>query len=458
MFNVFLKVFSSNFIVLILKLVSGFLFPKWMTTSEYASYQLFLLYISYIGILHLGFPTGMYINYAGIPYNQIEKKHFKKEIEILIAILAFFSCVFFAAFLVTKKVLILEIGLCILPYCFVTAFQSLYQAWGEFGTFSKLNVILSAVPIILALAISIVTHAFYSINYIIAFEVAYLFAFIQILYSIRKDLRIRSGEKVFCIQNSNTLKFGFSVCVGNYINVLFHSVDKQFVAWLFSEQQFAQYSFGLSLQNLMMIFITSLAQPMINFLAVGKVNKDNFKHIKSILLAFGGLSGAAYFACLLIVKNFLPKYAASMEITRVYFWTFPAMAMINCIYINLYRWKKKTKRYIVTLSEMLATAIVLNAVLTFIFKKAIAITFATAFVYAIWLILCSHDFKDFKLVVRDWIFLIVYTFIYFVSTSAGNLWVGALAYTTSYGILICLIYSSTGKWILHEFVGGKHAE
>lgn len=458
MFNVFLKVFSSNLIVLVLKLVSGFLFPKWMTTSEYASYQLFLLYISYIGILHLGFPTGMYINYAGIPYAEIEKKHFKKEIEILLFILVFFSCIFAIAFFVTKNLLVLEIGLCILPYCFVTSFQSLYQAWGDFSAFSKLNVLLSAIPIVLALAISIVTEAFYSINYVIAFQIAYIMAFVQILCSMRTDLRVRSNEKLFCAQNRNTLKLGFSVCIGNYINVLFHSVDKQFVAWLFNEQQFAQYSFGLSLQNLMMVFITSLAQPMINFLAVGKVNKENFMHIKSLLLAFGGLSGIAYFVCSLIVRTFLPKYTASMEITQVYFWTFPAMAMINCIYINLYRWQKKTRRYIVTLSEMLATAVILNAVLTFIFKKAIAITFATTIVYAIWLILCSHDFNDFKLFTRDWLFLIVYTAIYFISTSLSSILWGTILYTVSYGILICAMYSSTGEWILHEFVGGKHIE
>ena len=137
-----------------------------------------------------------------------------------------------------------------------------------------------------------------------------------------------------------------------------------------------------------------------------------------------------------------------MQITRIYFWTFPSMAMINCIYINLYRWQKKTQRYITTLTEMLITAVALNALLTVIRRTPLAITIATAVVYIIWLFQCSRDFQDFKMDFKDWLYLAAYTLLYIGGTSIKNVFVGATTYLIAAMLLVCTIHFDSIRWLL----------
>ena len=47
------------------KIGNGFFLPKYLSVESYADYKIFILYISYVGILHLGYVDGVYIKYGG---------------------------------------------------------------------------------------------------------------------------------------------------------------------------------------------------------------------------------------------------------------------------------------------------------------------------------------------------------------------------------------------------------
>ena len=86
-----LKVFTSNFILLILGIVNTFVFPALMSVQDYANYQEYLLYISYTNICHLGIASGMFFNYAGKKYEDTDKAQYKSEIFLIYIVLATFT-------------------------------------------------------------------------------------------------------------------------------------------------------------------------------------------------------------------------------------------------------------------------------------------------------------------------------------------------------------------------------
>lgn len=86
-----IKVLLSNFIITFVGLINSFIFPKLMNISGYSEYQTFLLYVSYINILHLGIASGMFVNYGGIPYEKIDKSRYKSEILLILLVLSFFT-------------------------------------------------------------------------------------------------------------------------------------------------------------------------------------------------------------------------------------------------------------------------------------------------------------------------------------------------------------------------------
>lgn len=59
------KVFSANFLQLISSLVVGFIVPAILSIEGYAELKTYTLFISYIGLFHLGFLDGLYIKYGG---------------------------------------------------------------------------------------------------------------------------------------------------------------------------------------------------------------------------------------------------------------------------------------------------------------------------------------------------------------------------------------------------------
>lgn len=454
MIKVLIKVLSSNLLVTGLKLISGFVFPALMVTQAYADYQTFNLYLSYVTILHLGFPSGMFIKYGGCEYVKIEKGRYKSEVIVLMGILGVFTLLFGCICFFVHSRMLLYITMCILPYCVVTAYQALYQAWGEFSKFARTHINTAIIPILGSVLLYFVSGEMKASYYIDLFIMVYILYTVAILIKVWRDTngvqRVSLADK----ENWNTLKTGFSICVGNYISILFGAVGKQIVKVMFDVVTFATFSFGLSLQNIMTVFITSVAQPMYNFLARGSITQTNYNRMKEILLVFGACSGFALHACRLVVAWLVPQYNASIEITSIYFMAFPAMAVINCMYINLYKQTRQTKQYVYTLVKVLVLAVVLSLSAVFIYRSPISVTIATIMVYYIWLIMDGRRFQGLRITMRDGFFLVLYAAAYLLSLCISSPILAAVVYGALLCVLSLIIYMDAVREIV-EFLRKK---
>ena len=74
-----IQVILANIINLIISIGNGFLLPKFLSVESYAALKTFLLYTSYIGILHLGYIDGVYIKYGGKAIKAICLEQFTYE-------------------------------------------------------------------------------------------------------------------------------------------------------------------------------------------------------------------------------------------------------------------------------------------------------------------------------------------------------------------------------------------
>ena len=65
-------VFVANLINLIISLAKGFILPKYLSIESYALIQTYLLYVSYVGLLHFGYLDGLYLKYGGRNFEEIK--------------------------------------------------------------------------------------------------------------------------------------------------------------------------------------------------------------------------------------------------------------------------------------------------------------------------------------------------------------------------------------------------
>ena len=157
-------------------------------------------------------------------------------------------------------------------------------------------------------------------------------------------------------------------------------------------------------------------------------------------MCFGALSGCAYYAVAVIVKYFIPEYLDSLNVVAILFAIFPAVAVINCLYVNLYKATNQVKKYIFTLFVMIICSVVLNAAFVFADRNYLAITAATTICYYIWYIISARHFEGLHVKLKDVIYLIGFLLIYFLITRITNVILGFVLYAVVIGVWSFAIY------------------
>lgn len=445
--NIF-RVLSANFWVAIVGFVSSFVFPKILTIDDYALYHTFTLYLTYITILHLGFPSGMVINYAGKNYDEIDKNQYKTEVKIVGLILGLFTLLFFVLSLALKNRMLAYLALAIIPYDLIGSYKALLQSWSRFKEFSIVSTIVATSIPIVAFLYYVIAGILPGDVYICIYLAIYWLVAVFVITEIAKKIKGVKANPIRTRANWDTEKTGIALVLGNYINTLFVSADKQFVKWFFDTSRFAFYSFGMSMQALMTVFITSIAQPLFTAMAQGKFKDEEYNGIKELLIIFGSLSGCAYFVTSIIVKHFITKYVDSLDVVGIYFVVFPAMAVVNCLYINLYKIKNLMRQYIKTLIGILSLAVILNTIAVHVYPKYTGVSIATTITYYIWFLLGFKQFKFLKLTVCDIAYLMIYTAGFFLVTRTANDFIGIPLYLTFIVLLVLIFYRSEVKPML----------
>lgn len=440
MLKTLLYILSTNALAIVIKTVSGVLFPRYMTTQAYAEYQTFSLYISYLPVLCLGFPAGLFVRYGGQPFETIDKAGFKSANRLLFCILTAFFFLFLVFLTIWPSRMLLGITICIIPYCLVCSYQSLYQAWGDFGKSNRTQLLTAVVPVLGSFAVFLLSGELEAESFIVLFLGVYWLLALGILI---KNASVTAGVEApspFCKINLDIWKTGIAVSVGSYIHVVIRSLDKQIVKLLFDTTDFAMYSFALSLQSVVMLFITAISQPLYHFLAKGQFDREDYPVLMRCLLMLGACGGVAYHGCGWIVSDILPDYAPSLQIAAIYFLAFPPMAVIYGLYVNLYKLHRHTKVYVIRSAGVLALSLLVNALLLVCRMEVMAVAAATVSVNYIWFFADSRFFRQVRISVKDILFMAGFVGGYLLSLRISAPLPAAAGYCLWLGLLCITVY------------------
>ena len=72
-------VFLANIINMALGVITSFILPKYLSIESYGYYKVFTLYVSYLGVIHLGFIDGIYLKYGGWELSKVNLKELHSE-------------------------------------------------------------------------------------------------------------------------------------------------------------------------------------------------------------------------------------------------------------------------------------------------------------------------------------------------------------------------------------------
>jgi O-antigen/teichoic acid export membrane protein len=81
--NIFIAI-SAQAVSLVMSFLVAFVLPKILNVEAYSFWQLFMFYISYVGLLHFGVNDGVYLKYGSLDFDKMSKESVAGQFHILL--------------------------------------------------------------------------------------------------------------------------------------------------------------------------------------------------------------------------------------------------------------------------------------------------------------------------------------------------------------------------------------
>ena len=433
-----ISILVANIIGLIVSVLTNFLLPKYLSVESYAQIKTYQLYLSYAGILHLGYVDGMLLKYGGVDVNNLDKRGLCINIntfrifQILICLL-FLPIVFFI-----RSSVYLAFVISIFTNNLISYFSTLFQAVGEFSRYSvikKLSTIsVFLVNVILIFILKTDNYLIYVIGYIV---VNYLI-WIYLECCLYKIFNYRFFS--FCFSKNElvrNIKDGVLLMLGNFSNALLTGMDRWFIKALLYDIDFAQYSFAVSMEHFVDIAIGPLSVTLYNYFC--KVTDVmGIKKLRNCVLMFSLALISIVFPIRFIIQVYLTKYSDSHKTLIILFGAQVFYISIKCIYVNLYKARKMQTKYFKKLVLVIVIGFILNAILYMLFHVKEAFALGTFLSAVLWYLISSRDFKVLNHSLSEMLYVFISVLVFMIVGYVFNPIVGFVIYIL-YFVLVSFI-------------------
>ncbi len=352
-----IKVFLTNLLKMVVTLITTFLIPMILSVEQYGYLKVYQLYASYIGITHLGFCDGVYLQYGGISKEEVSKDKisqircslfaYELIISTLIGVFGFYK----------GDINIIALAITTIPTVMMSLYTSVYQAIGDFTQYARVMNFSTAINLIdnsLLLLLQVKDFRIYVLTY----------SFAQIFISFYGFVSFnKNGWTKLVTPKVSTLikyiKLGFVLMVGNFVYALFLSIDKWFIKFSLPIDQFSIYSFSAQMVTVVNMIVSPIAMTLYSYMSARKDNEFE-KKIGRMLLSILFVIPEGIYIINIFVKFFLKKYIVSLPIVEILLIMQMFLCLNTALFVNLYKVYKKQNSYFVRLSTVVILAIVFN--------------------------------------------------------------------------------------------------
>ena len=327
----------------------GFIVPKFISELDYSYWQVFVLYLSYVGILHFGLLDGLVLRYSQYDYEELDKPRMRSQFQFItcfISVIAFVCCVYAYIFMqsVSRSILVL-VALGMITKNVFTYTSYTFQITNRIGKYALLVIIQRAVyalAVILMLLIGITQYYWYCIADLLGDITGFIVGmrFNKDLY-IGKSLAFKETLK----EAKSNIFAGVNLMIANFASAFIIGGAKMVIQWRWDSLVFGKVAFSFSVTNLFLTFVTAIS--VVLFPSLKRTDKSklpglylNMRNIASPLLFVVLL---AYFPMSAILEVWLPKYKESLMYLGVLLPTIIFSSKVSLLtnnYLKAYRKEK----------------------------------------------------------------------------------------------------------------------
>jgi O-antigen/teichoic acid export membrane protein len=388
-------VFIANLINLVISLMNGFILPKYLSVETYASIKTYQLYANYIGVLALGYADGLYLKYGGVKMRSIPNREVNISRTNMFLLQSIMTIAFaLIGYFVHDKVLIIT-ALTIIPVNIAATFKNILQATGEFKAYSRIMNYGSILTFAATMFLLFVIKTDYDLLYIIVMAAVTFLVWILLEVKLYREYGFKIGAQTSVQNFTENVRSGIVLMLGNFSNIMMTSIDRWFVKFLLPTVNFAFYSFVVSTENLVGIFINPIVTTMYNYICVTS-DYNAIRRIKRMCMIFALFIVSGAFVIKFILEVYLTKYLESQYVLFILFSTEILFIVIKGIYVNIYKARKQQSVYLKQLLIAIGLGVGFNIVFYLAFRSNEGIAFATLLSVVCWYVICCFSVDEIK--------------------------------------------------------------
>ncbi len=368
--------FAANLFSLVVTALLVLIVPKFIGIEDYSYWQLYILYVSFVGFLHFGWADGIYLRYGGEKYQELDKKVISSQFWLLFGLEAILSlCLVVYGLLFVgnqdRAFIIALVGLNCVVMNMRTFAQFLLQGTGRITAYSRAVIGERAVYVaIVGILIAIGSRDYE--NLVIA-DILTKSITLVILCYICRDVVITkaAGWRTAIGEAKHNIGVGMQLMGANIAGMLVIGAVRLMIEKGWDIQTFGKISLTLTMANLLMVFIGAASivlYPMIRKSEQGKLPKIYATLRTPLMCAALGMLVFAY-PMQVVFTHWLPQYADSL----VYIWLLLPICVFELkmsLLILTFLKAMRKERHILGINMVaLAVSILLASISVFILKN-----------------------------------------------------------------------------------------
>ena len=385
LFSNIIVAFLAQIISIVLSISTSFFLPKVLEIDEFSYWQLYIFYISYIGIFHFGINDGVYLKYGGTSLNEIDKELISGQFKILCAteFIICSSIIFGLPKMNDSRTFVLKIS-CIYMFFFNTSLFAgyIFQTLNETKLYSY-SVIIDKISFFILLNILYVSKnksfKFYTISYLIGKIISsvycYYYGGMVLFYKVRNWKRVG-------IETIDSIRTGVKLTVSSLSSMLIIGCGRMYIDKNFGVITFGKISFSLSLTSFVLAFISQIS--MVLFPYLRKIGETKalylYRKISDILYFILPIFYFFYIPMKMFFTKWLPQYQDSMEYLSILFPICVFDAKMYLLY-NTYFKVIRLENYLLIINIISATLSILSSIVsTYMLRSYLAIVISMVLV------------------------------------------------------------------------------
>lgn len=315
--NVIFSVLAQLVSVLV-SLITGLVVPKFIPELHYSYWQMYVLYVGYVGLLHFGILDGIILKYSQYDYTQLNRPLIRSVFFVVLTISFIFSGtgLIVSCFLEDRiaQTILVFVSLGVITKNVFTFSCYLLQTTNRIKKYSLIVVLHRLVYgffVVALLIFGIKNFVFYCIADLIGDVMA-----IIVCLFFSKDIYFGKPIKILTALKEafSCLCAGFLLLIANFSNNLILGFAKTITQVSWGELLFGKVSFAFSIANLFLGFVTAIS--VVLFPSLKRTKKEELPSLYSeinenisIVMVFVLI---LYFPGCFFIRRWLPNYSNSL--------------------------------------------------------------------------------------------------------------------------------------------------